>query len=117
MIRALPQMSSPRRAAMQMTFTVRARVSPGIHFHKDTLWRSDERSFAPKKKNVSVKWRSCFYPAATTFHGTKCQCRHLSGAVCDHVKLLAARQGACVIARLCEVTGNENKHGSKSSTG
>lgn len=50
MIRALPQMSSPRRAAMQMTFTVRARVSPGIHFHKDTLWRSDERSFAPKTK-------------------------------------------------------------------
>ena len=47
---------------MQMTFTAHARVSPGIHFHKDTLWRSDERSFAPppQKKTALLNGEAAF---------------------------------------------------------
>lgn len=51
MIRALPQMLSSSCTAMQMILTACAEF-PGIHFHKDTLWQSDEQSFAPKSTGV-----------------------------------------------------------------
>ncbi len=112
MIRALPQMLSSRGTAMQMTLAACAEFS-GIHFHKDTLCRSDEQSFAPQKRG-GVKWKSCCYPPAMT---SAARAQNVSTPLSSRNrtrsgdKLLATRQSECVIGRGSEVMWNGEKQG------